>query len=397
VSGGPGGGGAAPALDVAAVRAQFASLRRNELAFLDAPAGSQVPDAVIDAIADYLRTSNANSGGAFATSNRTDALTAAARAATARFLGGCSPEEITFGASTTALNFHLSRTAAREFVAGDEIVCTRLDHDSNIAPWLELAHDKGLVVRLADFRDDGSLDLDSLAALIGPRTKVVACTWASNALGTVNDIARVSALAHEAGALAWIDAVHYAPHGPIDVRAAGADVLFLSAYKVYGPHLGVAFARAELHERWRPYKVRPAEMSPLGHRHELGTLPFELVAEWAAAIAYVEGIGWDAIRAHERALGERFLSGLPANVRLHGLPTMDGRVSTFFVSVDGVHPSDAARRLAERGFAVWDGSYYAHEVMPRLGLPDGAVRIGFVHYNSPEEVDGVLAALADME
>lgn len=385
-----------PALDLAAVRAQFPALRRGEQAFLDAPAGSQVPDTVIDAIAAYLADSNANSGGAFATSVRTDALTAHGRATAARFLG-CSAEEIVFGASSTALNFQLSRTAARDMSAGDEVVCTRLDHDSNVAPWLELAHDKGLVVRFADFRDDGSLDMDSLAAAIGPRTKVVACTWASNALGTVNDIARVCALAHEAGALAWIDAVHWAPHGPIDVAAAGADVLFTSAYKYYGPHLGVAFARAGLLEAWRPYKVRPSDPFPLGHRHELGTLPFELVAGVTAAIEYIEALGWPAIRAHERSLGERFLAGLPRNVRLHGLPTMEGRVSTFCVSVDGVHPTEAARRLAERGYAVWDGSYYAHEVMPRLGLPDGAVRIGFVHYNSPEEVDGVLAALADME
>lgn len=383
-------------LDVEAVRARFASLRRGEQVFLDAPAGSQVPDSVIDAIAGYLRASNANSGGAFATSVRTDELTAHGRAACARFLG-CSPEEIVYGASSTALNFQLSRTAARDFAPGDEIVCTRLDHDSNIAPWLELAHDKGLVVRFADFHDDGSLDMDSLAAAIGPRTRVVACTWASNALGTVNDIARVSALAHAAGALAWIDAVHWAPHGPIDVAAAGADVLFTSPYKFYGPHLGVAFARAELLEAWRPYKVRPADPFPLGHRHELGTLPFELVAGVTAAIEYIESLGWPAIQAHERALGARFLDGLPANTRLHGLPTMAGRVATFCVSIDGVTPAEAAHRLAERGFAVWDGSYYAHEVMPRLGLPDGAVRIGFVHYNTPAEVDGVLAALKGLE
>ncbi len=387
---------AAP-LDLDAVRAQFPALRRGEQVFLDAPAGSQVPDRVIDAIAGYLRESNANSGGHFATSRRSDALTDHGRAAAARFLG-CLPDEVVFGASSTALNFQLTRTAARSFQPGDEIVCTRLDHDSNVAPWLELAHDLGLVVRLADLRPaDGTLDLDSLAACIGPRTKAVACTWASNALGTVNDVARVCALAHEAGALAFIDAVHWAPHGPIDVRAAGADVLFTSAYKYYGPHLGVAFARAELLETWRPYKVRPAPELPLGHRHELGTLPFELVAGVAAAVEYLEELGWPAIQAHERLLGERFLAGLPRNVRLHGLPTMEGRVATFCVSVDGVHPAEAARRLAERGYAVWDGSYYAHEVMPALGLPDGAVRIGFVHYNTPAEVDGVLAALADME
>ena len=386
----------ATALDIAAVRARFPALRRGEQVFLDAPAGTQVPDAVIAAIAGYLSDSNANLGGAFGTSRRSDELVAHARAAAARFLG-CSAEETVFGANSTTLNFHLSRTAGRDFRPGDEIVCTRLDHDANIAPWLELAHDKGLTVRLAEFRDDGSLDLDDLARLIGPRTRVVACTWASNALGTVNDVARVAALAHEAGALAWIDAVHWAPHGPIDVAAIGADVLLCSPYKFYGPHLGLAFARAELLESWRPYKVRPADPLPLGHRHETGTAAHELLAGFVAAVEYIEGVGWPAIQAQERELGERFLAGLPANTRLHGLPTLEGRVATFCVSVDGVAPAEAARRLAERGFAVWEGSYYAHEVMPRLGLPDGAVRIGFVHYNTRDEVDGVLTALAGLE
>jgi cysteine desulfurase family protein (TIGR01976 family) len=384
------------ALDVEGVRARFSALRRGEQVFLDAPAGTQVPDSVIDAIAGYLSDSNANLSGAFATSRRSDEIMADARTAAATLLGA-SAEEIVLGANTTTLNFHLSRTVGRELRAGDEIVCTRLDHDANVAPWLELAHDLDLTVRFADFRDDGSLDLDGLAALLGPRTRVVACTWASNALGTVNDVARVAALAHEVGALAWIDAVHWAPHGPIAVADVGADVLLCSPYKFYGPHLGIAFARAELLERWRPYKVRPAERFPLGHRHETGTAAHELYAGFVAATEYLAEIGWPAIQEHERALGERFLAGLPENVTLHGLPSMAGRVATFCVSVDGVAPAEAARRLAEQGFAVWDGDYYACEVMARLGLPDGAVRIGFVHYNTPAEVDGVLAALAGLE
>lgn len=387
---------AAAPLDVAAVRARFPALRRNEQVFLDAPAGTQVPDAVIEAVAAYLRDSNANLGGAFGTSRRSDELVGHARTTAARFLG-CTAEEVVFGANSTTLNFHLSRTAGRDFQPGDEIVCTRLDHDANIAPWLELAHDRGLTVRVADFRDDGSLDLDDLARLIGPRTRVVACTWASNALGTVNDVARVAALAHAAGALAWIDAVHWAPHGPIDVAAIGADVLLCSPYKFYGPHLGLAFVRAALLGGWRPYKVRPSDPFPLGHRHETGTAAHELLAGFVAAVEHIEGLGWPAIQAQERALGERFLAGLPPNTRLHGLPAMEGRVATFCVSVDGVAPAEAARRLAEKGFAVWDGDFYAHEVMPRLGLPDGAVRIGFVHYNTRDEVDGVLAALAGLE
>ena len=382
-------------LDVEYVRSCFPALRRPEQVFLDAPAGTQVPEQVIDAVADYLRESNANLGGAFATSRRSDAVVAAARRAAATLLDA-SPEEIVFGANMTSLNFHLSRTVGRELRAGDEIVCTRLDHDANVAPWLELAHDLGLVVRFADFRDDGSLDLDSLAAQLTDRTRVVACTWASNALGTVNDVARVAELAHEAGALAWIDAVHWAAHGPIDVEAAGADVLLCSPYKFYGPHMGIAFARAELLERWRPYKVRPSDEFPPGHRHETGTAAHELLAGFVAATGYLDEIGWRAIQEHERVLGERFLASLPASVRLHGLPTMEGRVSTFAVSVDGMAPAEAARRLAEQGFAVWHGDYYACEVMARLGLPEGAVRIGFVHYNRCEEVDGVLAALAGL-
>ena len=383
-------------LDVEYVRRCFPALRRAKQVFLDAPAGTQVPEQVIDAIADYLRRSNANLGGAFPTSRRSDAMVAAARRAAATLLGA-APEEIIFGTNMTSLNFHLSRTVGRELRAGDEIVCTRLDHDANIAPWLELAHDLDLTVRFADFRDDGSLDLDSLAAQLTDRTRVVACTWASNALGTVNDVARVAELAHEAGALAWIDAVHWAAHGPIEVMAAGADVLLCSPYKFYGPHMGIAFARAELLERWRPYKVRPSDPFPLGHRHETGTAAHELLAGFVAATEYLKEIGWRAIQAHERALGERFLHRLPRNVRLHGLPTMAGRVTTFSVSIDGMAPDEAARRLAEKGFAVWSGDYYACEVMARLGLPEGAVRIGFVHYNTREEVDGVLAALAGLE
>ena len=275
---------------------------------------------------------------------------------------------------------------------------TRLDHDANVSPWLELAHDLGLVVRFADIRDDTTLDLDDLAAQLSERTRVVAFPWASNAVGTLVDVARVAELAHEAGALAWVDAVHYAPHGPIDVAAAGADVLICSPYKFFGPHLGLAYARAELLERWRPYKVRPASDEPLGHRYETGTLPHELLAGFVAAVDYVGSLGWESIVAHERELGERFLDGLPERCRLHGLPTMEGRVPTFALTIDGIAPDEAARRLGERGLAVWHGNYYALEVMKRLGLEDsgGAVRAGIVHYNTAGEVERLLAELATL-
>ncbi|MGB2953871.1 MAG: aminotransferase class V-fold PLP-dependent enzyme, partial [Gaiellaceae bacterium] len=254
--------------------------------------------------------------------------------------------------------------------------------------------DLGIVVRFADILDDSTLDLEDVERQLSERTRVVAFPWASNAVGTLVDVARVAKLAHEAGALAWIDAVHYAPHGPIDVAAAGADVLICSPYKFFGPHLGLAFGRAELLERLRPYKVRPAADEPLGHRYETGTLPHELLAGFVAAVDYIGSIGWEAIQQHERELGERFLAGLPATSRLYGLPTMDGRVPTFALTVEGRRPYAVAERLGERGIAVWHGNYYALEVMRRLGLePDGAVRIGIVHYNTAEEVDRLLAEL----
>jgi cysteine desulfurase family protein (TIGR01976 family) len=366
-------------LDVEAVRARFSALQRP-FAFLDAPAGTQVPDTVIDAIATYLREANANVNGAFETSRRTDALIDEARAAAARFLA-CSPEETIFGPSMTNLNFMLTRTLARELREGDEVVVTRLDHDANIAPWLELQHDLGIAVRFAD------LDLADLERQLSDRTRVVAFPWASNSLGTITDAERICGLAHEAGALAWVDAVHYAPHRPIDVASVDADVLLCSPYKFFGPHLGLAFVRRRLLEGWRPYKVRPAP------GYETGTMQHELLAGFVAAVEYVESIGWDTIVPHERELGQRFLNGLPGNARLHGLATMDGRVPTFALSFEGRHPTAVAEHLGERGVFVWDGDYYAVEVMRRLGLDDGAVRVGFVHYNTADEVDRVLAAL----
>ena len=379
------------AFDVAAVRARFSALE-NELAFFDGPGGTQVPDEVIDAIATYLRESNANVSGPYETSRRTERLVTDSRLAAASFLGS-APDEVIFGANMTTLNFALSRTAAREWSEGDEVVVTRLDHDGNVSPWLELAHDLGLVVRFADIRDDTTLDLEDLAAQLTDRTRVVAFPWASNAVGTLVDVARVAELAHEAGAIAWVDAVHYGPHGPIDVAAAGADVLICSPYKFYGPHLGLAYGKSELLERWRPYKVRAASDEPLGHRFETGTLPHELLAGFVAAVEYVDSIGWEAIQAHERELGERFLDGLPDSCTLYGVNSMDRRVSTFAFNVEGHSPRTVAERLGERNIAVWQGNYYAVEVMKRLGLDEGAVRAGIVHYNTADEVDRLLGEL----
>jgi cysteine desulfurase family protein (TIGR01976 family) len=381
--------------DVEAVRARFSALRQP-LAFFDGPGGTQVPDEVIDAVSRYFRESNANVSGPYETSRRTEALVAQARLTAARFLG-CSPEETIFGANMTTLAFALTRTAGREWKEGDEILVTRLDHDANVSPWLELAYDKRLEVRFVDIVDDTTLDVADLERQLGDRTRVVAFPVASNAVGTLTEVHRIVQLAHEAGALAWADAVHYGPHGPIDVADWGVDVLICSPYKFFGPHLGVAFGRAELLEGWRPYKVRPASDVPLGHRFETGTLAHELLAGFVAAVEYIDSIGWDAIRAHERSLGEQFLAGLPEKITLYGLPTMEGRVATFAFNVEGVPTRDAAARLGDAGFAVWQGNYYAVEVMKRLGLEEsGAVRAGIVHYNTADEVDRLLGALEDL-
>jgi cysteine desulfurase family protein (TIGR01976 family) len=376
---------------VDSVRARFTALQRD-LAFFDGPGGTQVPDSVIEAIGDYLREANANLGGPFETSRGSDALVTHSHAVAAEFLNA-TVDEVAFGANMTTLNFALSRAASREWRAGDEIVCTKLDHDGNVSPWLEIAHDKGMDVHFAEIDDQCRLDLDHLRSLVNERTRVVAFPWAANSVGTVTPVAEVAAVARDAGALAWVDAVHYGPHGPIDVQAAGADVLLCSPYKFYGPHLGLAFGRRELLESWRPYKVRPADPFPVAHRYETGTLAHELLAGFVAAVEYLEDVGWDFVHEHERELGRRFLDGLPETWRLHGIPSMEGRVPTFAITHETVGPEEASTRLGERGFATWSGNYYAVEVMKRLGLDEGAVRVGIVHYNTAGEVDALVEAL----
>jgi cysteine desulfurase family protein (TIGR01976 family) len=383
------------ALDVAAVRARFSALD-TPTAFLDGPGGTQVPDSVIEAMASCLREANANLGGPFETSRRADAVVDDAHEAAARLLAA-SPEEVGFGQNMTTLNFALTRTLGRELEAGDEIVVTRLDHDGNVAPWLELARDLDLVVRSADLNEeDCTVDMDDLQRQLSGRTRVVAFPWASNAVGSISPVRTIAELAHDAGALAWVDAVHYAPHGPIDASAVGADILICSPYKFFGPHLGLFFARREVVERWRPYKVRPSADEPVAHRFETGTLSHESLAGFTAAVEYLESLGWDAIQAHERELGQRFLDGLPSPYHLYGVPLMEGRVPTFAVTHPGRSPEELAARLSQRDIATWPGNYYAVEVMERLGLPDGTLRIGFVHYNTNDEVDRVLAALQDL-
>ncbi|MDQ6605593.1 MAG: cysteine desulfurase-like protein [Actinomycetota bacterium] len=375
------------------LRGRFASLQTG-FAFMDAPGGTQVPDEVGQAIARSLREASANMGAVYATSRRVAAIVAEAETKAARFLG-CDPHEIIFGANMTSLNFMLSRTVGRGFAPGDEILVSALDHDGGVAPWLELAHDRDLVVKTIELRDDTTLDYDDLAAKLGPRTRVVAFAWASNAIGTVTDAARVARMAHDAGALAWIDAVHYAAHEPIDVRAIDADILICSPYKFCGPHLGMAYGRAALLETWRPYKARPAPTTPLGRRFETGTLAYELLCGFNATIDYLDSVGgFETIVRYERSLGERFLASISDAVTVYGLPGMEGRVPTFLVNVEGVPAADIALSCAERQIGVWaHDSWYSLGLYKRLGYEQDAVRIGFIHYNTADEVDRLVAAL----
>jgi cysteine desulfurase family protein (TIGR01976 family) len=384
-----------PGFDIGAVRKRFSSLA-GDFVFLDAPGGTQVPDEVGDAVARAYREASGNVGVPYATSRRIEATVDEARVTAARFLGA-RPDEIIFGASMTALNFTLTRTLGRQLQRGDEILVTRLDHDANVAPWTELAHDLGLIVRHVDIYPDTTLDLSDLAHQLGPRTRVVAFPWASNAAGTIVDARAVCDLAHEAGALAWVDAVQYAPHEPIDVRAIGADVLLCSAYKFCGPHLGIAYGRRDLLESWQPYRVRPAPTEPVGHRFEAGTLPYELLSGLVAAFGYLEEIGGLAAASrYERQLGARLLAGLPPTAQLYGIPEMTGRVPTFLVSFPGIPAAELSQSLAARGFGVWSGTHYwALGLHDRIGWGD-ALRVGLAHYNTEAEIDRFSAVLAEL-
>jgi cysteine desulfurase family protein (TIGR01976 family) len=384
-----------PSFDVAAVRARFTALR-DDFVFLDAPGGTQTPDEVGAAVARCYREASGNIGFPYATSRRIEGVVDEAREATARFLG-CDSDELVFGGSMTSLNFALSRTLGRALRPGDEILVTRLDHDANVAPWLELAHDIGLEVRLVDVNADTTLDLSDLERQLGPRTRVVSFPWASNAVGTTVDARAVCDLAHQAGAVAWIDAVQYAPHEPMDVRAVGADVLLCSAYKFCGPHLGIAYGRRDLLESWRPYKARPAPMQPVGHRFETGTMQYELLAGLVATLGYIDSIGGTAnLAAWERQLGERLLAGLPEGARLYGPPTMAGRIPTFLINFPGVSSAELSVSLADRGFGVWSADdYYAPGLYERVAWGE-ALRIGLAHYNTLDEIDRFNETLASL-
>jgi cysteine desulfurase family protein (TIGR01976 family) len=380
-------------LDVAAVRRRFSSLKSG-FVFLDAPGGSQVPDEVGDAIARALREASGNIGANYETSHRVEAIVEQARGDAGRFLN-CSPDDVVFGTNMTVLDFTLSRTAARDWREGDRILVSRLDHDGGVAPWLELAADRGFELEWIDVTDDLRLDLDDLERKLDERVRVVATVASSNAVGTIVDMGRVSELAHSVGALSWFDAVQYAAHEAVDVQAIGCDVFICSAYKFCGPHLGIAYARHELLESWRPYKARPAPTSPVGRRFEPGTAPYELFAGFSATIAYLESLGgMDVLRAYEHELGAHFLESLPAGVAVYGLQTMEGRLPTFLLNVEGVEAADAARELSARGYGVWaHDTWYSLGLREKLPYPRDAIRVGLIHYNTVEEIDGFVAEL----
>jgi cysteine desulfurase family protein (TIGR01976 family) len=409
--------------DLSWLRERFPALARvgadgRPLVFADAPGGSQVPASVIDAMSEYLRCSNSNTHGLFGTSRETDEVIAAARRAGAD-ITGADADEIVLGPNATTLLLGLSRSFGRTLKPGDEVAVTTLDHDANVRPWILAAEDAGATVRWVDIHDqDVTLDLDSFDRALSDRTRLVAFTLASNAVGTIPRAAELTRRAHETGALVAVDGVHLAQHRSLDVRAIGADILACSPYKFFGPHLGMLAVRRELLAEWRPYKLRPAP-DEFPDRWETGTQNHEGLAGLNAAVDYLAGIGrdagglpdatdrrdavvaaFDAIAAHERDLSARFLEGLSRmpSVRLWGIADAERigeRTPTFAIRLGDQHPAETAEELGRRGILVWDGHYYAITVMERLGLLDsgGAVRVGFCHYHSADEVDRVLNEL----
>ena len=410
------------ALDLTRLRSQFPSLSQTvagqPAVFLDGPGGTQVPQRVIDAISDYLQNSNANTCGAYATSRRTDAVIADARAAMADFFG-CDPDEVVFGPNMTTLTFALSRSLGRELGPGDEILLTHLDHDANVSPWRAL-EERGVTIRFVDVnQDDCTLNMADLAQKLNSRTRVVAVGYASNAVGTINDVTEIVRLAHQKGALAYIDAVHYAPHGPIDVRALDCDFLVCSSYKFFGPHMGILYGKREHLQRLQPYKLR-ANTNAVPNRWEWGTLNHECIAGIAACVEYLADLGrqvdpsvstrraallaaYGAIQRHERGLVETLIRGLLAlpGLKFYGISDvamLDRRCPTVAVRIAGHTPLELATRLGDRGIFTWDGNYYALNLTERLDVEKdgGFLRIGLAHYNTAAEVERLLQALREI-
>jgi len=406
-------------LDLSWIRSQFPSFSEtvngHPAAYFDGPGGTQVPQRVIDAISDYLKHANANTCGAYLTSRRTNQVIADARSAMADFFG-CDADEVVFGFNMTSLTFAMSRAIGRELKAGDEIVLTLLDHDANFSPWNAL-EERGVVIRRVAFRQsDCTLDMQDLARQVNRRTKVVAVGYASNAVGTINDVKEVVRLAHAVGALAYIDAVHYAPHGPIDVRALDCDFLVCSSYKFFGPHMGVLYGKREHLKRLQPYKVR-ANTNEIPNCWEWGTLNHECIAGISACVEYIASVGrqvkpspgsrreailaaYGEIVKYERALCERLMLGLASipTIKVYGITDprqLDHRCPTIALRVEGHTPLELATKLGDRGFFTWDGNYYALNLTEQLDVEKdgGFLRIGLFHYNTVEEVDRLLEAL----
>lgn len=409
-----------PSLNPIPLRAQFPALQQQvagaTAVYLDGPGGTQSPQQVIDSISEALTLGISNHGGPFLTSARSDAITDEARTAIADLYNARNPEEIVFGQNMTSLTFAISRAIARGWQPGDEIVVTRLDHDANISPWLLAAQDKGVTVHWLDLNPANcTLKLETLPDLLNDKTRLVAITFASNAVGTITDVQRAVQMAHQVGALAYVDAVHYAPHGLIDVQELDCDFLVASVYKFFGGHVGALYGKYALLDSLQAYKVRPAPAKPAG-KWETGTQSFESLAGVTAAVNYLVSIGGTAgsrrerlvqamarIKEYEMGLSERFLRGATAvpGLKVYGITDIESlaqRTPTFAVSLAGYTPEEVATRLGEQGIFVWHGDYYAVAVMERLGVQDkgGLVRIGFVHYNTAAEVDRVLAALTDL-
>lgn len=401
-------------LDTDWVRAQFPALRAAASAspqriFLDAPGGTQVPEGVVSAMRTYLVESNSNIDGAYEPSRRTDELIGEARRYGGAFVGG-DPDGIAFGQNMTTLNFNLVRAVGRTLSPGDEILTTALDHEGNISPWLLMAEDRELVVREVGLTEQLDVDLEDLRAKLSDRTRVVAFCLASNAVGTVTRAREIADLAHAAGALAWGDAVAYAPHRRVDVGALGLDVVLCSPYKFFGPHLGMAWVRPDLAASLPAERVRPAAEVPPGHRFETGTLSHEAIAGFVAALDYLASLGsggdlaaklcvaYRAIQRHESGLAGVLGAGIAgiAGVRSVGMPADSAaRVPTFGLVCERATPRRLAEALSDEGIYVWDGNFYAKRVIETLGLDldEGLLRIGLAHYNTSREIDRLLEVL----
>lgn len=405
--------------DVNAARAQFPSLSHRENGvlpvYLDNPAGTQVPQRVIDAVVDYYRKDNANSDGAFPTSQRTDAMRQAARETLAAFLNASRSDEIIFGPNMTSLTLSFSRALGRTLQPGDEIVVTQMDHDANINPWLLMAEDRGLKVRWVRLdAEDGTLDLETYQAALNEKTRLVCVGHAANALGTINPIKKMAQMAHAVGAKIYVDAVQSAPHVLIDVQELEADFLCCSAYKFYGPHVGILYGKYGLLDTLKPYKVRPAS-NENPDKWETGTASFETIAGTKAAVEYLASLGegdtlrqrlvsaYAQIAQHETELTWQLIEGLKRipRIEIRGIVERERaaeRVPTVIFRLPNYHPREVAKALAEHGIYAWDGDYYALETMRALGHQDdgGMVRIGIAHYNTKEEIDRTLAVLQSL-